>query len=80
MSEWHYDEGMRWWSDGERCITDRQIAADPTLHPEYEPAKGPTTGEEVLGFAYGSDEAKRQRLDGELYYQAVDAILRAQRG
>ena len=79
---WRYVEERRWWGhDDGRRITDAAIAADRTRHPRYTPPPAqPTIGEQVLGFAYGSDEAKRQRLDGALYHEAVAAALRAQRG
>lgn len=77
---WHSADRRQWEHVHGHVITDMAIVADRTRHPRFvPPAPQPTLGERVLGFAYGSAEARRQKLDGALYYQAVDAILRAER-
>jgi hypothetical protein len=83
---------MAWYYSSERCgwehdlggfISDQEIAETPEKHPYYKaPSHPKTIGEQILGFAYDSPEAKRQLLAGprgHLYYEAVAAVLRARR-
>lgn len=81
---WTYSNTCLGWQDPYGgFISNQEILERPEKHPYYRPpAPRVTVGEEVLGFAFGSPEAWRQRLAGtrgHLYYAAIAAVLRARR-